>query len=141
MCPFTFLRLLLGALHSKISQLILGSSNFEPWAAGSEASKLPLRYATLQPAKMIESQFPKFSKSREVPEDLRFLFIQIFLRIEHAYLGCGSIHRNGSKWPNYYIGENRRIVGWQLATLSLSPNFLLLLAHNWSRLWRPCRRH
>ena len=60
---------------------------------------------------MIESQFPDFSKSPEVPDDLQFLFVQIFLRIEHAYLGCGFIHRNGSKWPDYRIGENRRIVG------------------------------
>ena len=76
------------------------------------------------------------SKSQEVPEDLRFLFVRIFLRIEHAYLGCGSIHQNGSKWPNYRIGENWRIVGWQLATLSLSPNFLSLLAHKRSRSWQ-----
>ena len=57
------------------------------------------------PIKMIESQWTNFSKSPELPEDLRFLFVRIFLRIEHAYLGCGSIHQNGSKWPNYQIGE------------------------------------
>ena len=60
---------------------------------------------------MIESQWTDFSKSLEVPQDVRFLFVQIFLKIEHAYLGCGFIHRKGSKWPNYRIGENRRIVG------------------------------
>ena len=60
---------------------------------------------------MIESQFPNFSKSPEVPQDLRFLFVQIILRIEHAYLGCGFIHQNGSTLPDYRIGENRRIIG------------------------------
>ena len=47
---------------------------------------------------------------------------------------------NGSKWPDYRMGENWRFVGLQLATLSLSPNFLLLLAHKWSHSWRPSRR-
>ena len=41
----------------------------------------------------------------------KFLFVRIFLIIEYAYLGCGFIHRNGSQWPDYQIGENRRIVG------------------------------
>ena len=59
----------------------------------------------------MESQFPDSSKSPDVPEDLLFLFLRIFLGKGHAYLGCGSINRNGSKWPNYRIGENQRIVG------------------------------
>ena len=33
---------------------------------------------------LIESQFPDFSQSLEVPEDLWFLFVWIFLRVEHA---------------------------------------------------------
>ena len=32
-----------------------------------------------------------------------------------------------SKWPDYRIGEIWRIRGWQLASLSFSPNFLSLL--------------
>ena len=42
---------------------------------------------------VIESQFSDFSKSPEVPEDLQFLFVQIFLWIKLANLGCGSIHQ------------------------------------------------
>ena len=60
---------------------------------------------------LIESQFTEFSKSLEVPEDLLFLFVQIFLRIEHAPLGGGSIHRMAPNGPDYRIGENRRMVG------------------------------
>ena len=55
--------------------------------------------------KKIESQWTKFSKSLEVPkvpEDLQFLFFRIFLRIGHAYLGCGSIHRMA---PNGQISK------------------------------------
>ena len=85
---------------------------------------------------MIESQFSDFSKSPEVPEDLQFLFVQIFLWIKLANLGCGSIHQMAPNGQITKLEKNQRIVGWQLATLSLSPNFLSLLAHKWSRSWQ-----
>ena len=55
---------------------------------------------------LIESQWTDFSKSPEVPKDLQFLFVQIFLRIKLANLGCGSIH-----WvaPNGQITELEKI--------------------------------
>ena len=46
---------------------------------------------------LIEFQWTDFSKSPEVPENLRFLFVRIFLRIGH-----GHIHR---KAPNGQIAE------------------------------------
>ena len=42
--------------------------------------------------------------------------------------------------PDHWIGEIQRMVGFQLETLSLALNFLLLLAHNWIRSWRKCQR-
>ena len=56
-----------------------------------------------------ESQFPNFSKSPEVPQDLRFLFVRIFLRIEHVHLGPGTIHR----WLQMYrITELEKFGEW-----------------------------
>ena len=63
-------------------------------------------WATRHSFEKIESQWTDFSKSPEVPEDLRFLFVQIFLRIKLANLGCGSIHRMA---PNGQITELEKI--------------------------------
>ena len=54
----------------------------------------------------IKSQWTDFSKSPEVPQDLQFLFVQIFLRIKLGNLGCGSSHRMA---PNGQITELDKI--------------------------------
>ena len=84
----------------------------------------------------IDTQWTNFSKSTDLSRDLAILFVQIFLRIGVGQLGLRLYSPNGSKWPDYWIVEIWRIVGWQLATLSFSPYLFWLLARKWSCSWQ-----
>ena len=60
---------------------------------------------------LIESQQTNFSKSPDRPPNPQIVFVQIFLRIGGDQLGLRLHSPNGSKWPDYQIGEIQRIVG------------------------------